>query len=96
MNTTITNDPYLKIIKFLYQFKDDNKFYKLDENVLNLESKREKYISIYNLREKALIATDSEVYFNDTDNNIVEFFNDPEGIRAKILPKGIMAAEAIL
>lgn len=96
MNTELTNEPTFKIMKFLYQFKDDNKFYKLDEKMLNIASKKEKYISIYTLRDNALIATDSEVYYNHADNSGIDHFNNPDEIRAKILPKGIVVVESFL
>jgi hypothetical protein len=90
-----TNHSHFNIIKFLYQFKDDNKFYKLDEQELNLESKKETYRYIYNLRNDALICTDREVYQIDEDYYSVENFGNTEEIRAKILPKGIAVMESL-
>jgi hypothetical protein len=96
MNTELNSHPQFEIIKFLYQFKDDNKFYKLDESLLNIQSKKEKYILIYTLRDHALIATDSEIYYNHADNSVVDHFNNSGEIKAKILPKGIVALETLL
>jgi hypothetical protein len=95
MKADFTNHSHFNIIKFLYQFKDDNKFYKLDEQVLNFESKKETYRYIYNLRNDALICTDREVYQNDEDYYSVESFGNVEEIKAKILPKGIAALESL-
>jgi hypothetical protein len=96
MNTELTREPGFEIIKFLYQFKDDNKFYKLDEKLLNIPSKKQKYISVYDLRDNALIATDSEVYYDHTENSIIDHLTNTDDIRAKILPKGVVAVEALL
>jgi hypothetical protein len=90
-----TNHSHYQIIKFLYQFKDDNKFYTLDENVLNIQSKKETYRYIYNLRNDALICTDREVYQVDEDYYQVEHFGHGEEIKAKILPKGIAVMESL-
>lgn len=95
MNTNFTNASQFEIIKFLYQFKDDNKFYKLEEHLLNGESKKETYQYIYNLRDRALICTDREVYCNDEGYYFAEHFNNSEEIRAKILPKGIAVMETL-
>ena len=95
MNTNFTSASQFEIIKFLYQFKDDNKFYKLEEHLLNSESKKEVYQFIYNLRDNALICTDREVYCNDEGYYFAEHFNNSEEIRAKILPKGIAIMETL-
>lgn len=93
MKADYTNHSQYEIIKFLYQFKDDNKFYRLDETVLNMQSKKETYRYIYNLRNDALISTDCEVYQVDEDYYQVEHFGHQEEIKAKILPKGIAVIE---
>ncbi|HSU48975.1 MAG TPA: hypothetical protein VLJ41_00210 [Segetibacter sp.] len=93
MNTNFTSASQFEIIKFLYQFKDDNKFYKLEEHLLNSESKKETYQFIYNLRDNALISTDREVYCNEDGYYFAEHFNNSEEIRAKILPKGVAVME---
>lgn len=84
----------LEIIKFLYQFKDDNKFYKLDELPLNVQSEEEKYRFIYTLRDNALIGTDREVYVTKTGKYYADQSNNYE-IRAKILPKGISVVDSL-
>ena len=94
MNTNYSDDTQLAIINFLYQFKGDNKFYKLDDAVLNISSKKEKYLSICTLRDKALIATDTEVYSHAGDGLTNNVYADD--IRAKILPKGVVAVETML
>jgi hypothetical protein len=95
MKTTHTQDTALAIMHFLYQFKGDNKFYKLDNSLLNISSKKEKYLSIYTLRDNALIATDSEVYHSHAEEGMTNYVYADE-IRAKILPKGVVAVEAML
>lgn len=90
MNVDFTNPSQFEIIKFLYQFKDDNKFYKLD-----VQSKKESYRFIYNLRNNAFICTDREVYCKDEDVYYAEHFDKTEEIRAKILPKGIAVMETL-
>lgn len=89
-------DPEFEIIKYLYQFKDDNKFYKLDENLLKIRPGKEKHISIHTLRDNALIATDTELYYNHNEENLTGYFINPEDIKARILPKGVVAVEAAL
>jgi hypothetical protein len=84
-----------EIIKFLYQFKDDNKFYKLEEGLLNIQSQREIYTFLYNLRNSAFIGTDCELYHNDKGEYFVEHFSNINEIRARILPKGIAAIESL-
>jgi hypothetical protein len=96
MNIQITHHSQLEIIKYLYQFKDDNKFYKLDENLLDIQSKKEKYMSISTLRDCALIATDSELKYTSTGNITPDYFKGAEEIKARILPKGVVAVEKLL
>jgi hypothetical protein len=85
----------LEIVKFLYQFKDDNKFYKLDKLSLNVQSEGEKYMLLYTLRDNALIGTDREVYVSNTGEYYADQSYNYE-IRAKILPKGVSAIESFL
>lgn len=92
MDTNSRQDHQFEVIKFLYQFKDDNKYYKLDKDVLDDE---EIYKVIYTLRDNALIATDREIYYNNSAQRFVYNYNTDE-IKAKILPKGIVAVEALL
>lgn len=92
MDKNSRQDHQFEVIKFLYQFKDDNKYYKLDKDVLDNE---EIYKVIYTLRDNALIATDREIYYNNSPQRFVYNYNNDE-IKAKILPKGIMAVEALL
>lgn len=96
MHNQLTPDPQFEIIKYLYQFKDDNKFYKLDENSLRIRSEKEKHISIHTLRDNAFIATDTELYYNHNEENLTGYFTTPEEIRARILPKGVVAVESAL
>lgn len=95
MNKDLNNDHQFEIIKFLYQFKDDNKYYKLDQDLLNDRSHDERYDLIYNLRDNAMIATDREIYYNSSAKRFVYNYNNDE-IKAKILPKGIVAVETLL
>lgn len=92
MDKNSKQDHQFEVIKFLYQFKDDNKYYKLDKDVLDDE---EIYKVIYTLRDNALIATDREIYYNNSAQRFVYNYNSDE-IKAKILPKGIVAVEALL
>lgn len=92
MDKNSKQDHQFEVIKFLYQFKDDNKYYKLDKDVLDDE---EIYKVIYTLRDNALIATDREIYYNNSAQRFVYNYNNDE-IKAKILPKGIVAVEALL
>ena len=85
-----------EIIKFLYQFKDDNKFYRIDTDLLTDQSHQEKFNIIYTLRDNALIATDREIYYNNSVKRFVDQNNKSEEIKAKILPKGIKAIESLL
>ena len=94
MDKNFKQDHQFEIIKFLYQFKDDNKYYKLDNDLLNDRSKEEKYNLIYTLRDNAMIATDREIFYNNSANRFVFSYNDDE-IKAKILPKGIVAVESL-
>lgn len=96
MATEFTHTPEFEIMKFLYQFKNDNKFYTLDEELLNIQSQKDVHYSIYTLRDNALIATDREVYYNHADNSLVDLFNTSGEIKARILPKGIVAVESLL
>lgn len=96
MNKDLTPEHHHEIIKFLYQFKDDNKFYRIDANLLTDKSHEEKFNIIYILRDNALIATDREIYFNTSVKRFVDQNNQSEEIKARILPKGIVAAELLL
>lgn len=96
MNNDFTPEHQQEIIKFLYQFKDDNKFYKIDANLLTDKSHQEKFNIIYVLRDNALIATDREIYYNNSIRRFVDQNNSSEEIKARILPKGIVAAESLL
>lgn len=88
--------PQLEVIKFLYQFRDDKKFYRIDKNILTDKSLNEKFGIIYSLRDNALIATDREIYYNSSINRFVDHNNTSDEIKARILPKGIVAVEALL
>lgn len=92
MDKNSKQDHQFEVIKFLYQFKDDNKYYRLDKDILDDE---EIYKVIYTLRDNALIATDREIYYSNSAQRFVYNYNKDE-IKAKILPKGIVAAEALL
>ncbi len=82
-------------MQFLYQFKDDNKFYKLNEEVL--KSEENNFFSIiYNLRSDALIGTDCELYTTPEGKYVADEFNYSSEIKAKILPKGIAMVETLL
>ena len=93
MTKHLTQNEQLELMKYLYQFKDDNKFHKLDKNLLNQKSHEEHYHLIYTLRDNALIATDTEIHFDDSKNKFVAHFSHQEEVKAKILPKGIAAVE---
>jgi|GEM_PF-6257479 len=95
MKKEFTQEHQFEIMKFLYQFKNDNKFHQIDERLLNIPSPNEKYRMIYTLRDSALIATDREVYYNPSNNSLVVDFNHTDEIKAKILPKGIVAVESL-
>lgn len=84
-----------EIIKFLYQFKDDNKFYSIDSSLLTDKSHEEKFTIIYVLRDNALIATDREIYYNNSVKRFVDQNNKSDEIKARILPKGIVAVELL-
>ncbi|TDH19740.1 hypothetical protein EXU57_22845 [Segetibacter sp. 3557_3] len=94
MNLEFTYEAEMEIIKFLYQFKDDNKFYRLEDQTSFSRTADEKYSTIYKLRDKALIATDREVFHTSTSSSA--FLNDLDQIKARILPKGIVAVESLL
>lgn len=95
MEKNLKPEHQIEIIKFLYQFKDDNKYYRLDRDLLNDKSNEERYDLIYILRDNAMIATDREIYYNNSAKRVVYNYNNDE-IKAKILPKGIMAVETLL
>ncbi len=86
----------LEVIKFLYQFKDDRKFYRIDTDLLTDKSHEEKFGIIYTLRDNALIATDREIYYNNSVKRFVDHNNSSDEIKARILPKGIVAVESLL
>jgi hypothetical protein len=96
MDKGFTQEHQYEIIQFLYQFKDDNKFYRIDKSLLNDKSHEEKFNIIYVLRDNALIATDREIYFNSSVNRYVDQNNKSDEIKARILPKGIVAVESLL
>ncbi len=95
MEKSYKDDHQHEIIRFLYQFKDDNKYYQLDKDLLTDKSREERYKVIYTLRDDAMIATDREIYYNNSTNRVVYYYNNDE-IKAKILPKGIVAVESLL
>lgn len=96
MDNSLTQDHQYEIIRFLYQFKDDNKFYRIDKTLLNDKSHEEKFSIIYILRDNALIATDREIYYNSSVKRYVDQNNKNDEIKARILPKGIVAVESLL
>lgn len=96
MDKSFTQEHNNEIIQFLYQFKDDNKFYRIDLNLLNDRSHEEKFSIIYILRDNAFIATDREIYYNSSIKRFVDQNNKSDEIKARILPKGILAAESLL
>ena len=95
MNNDLTPQYQHEIIKFLYQFKDDNKFYRIDADFLTDQSHEEKFNIIYTLRDSALIATDREIYYNNSIKRFVDQNNSSDEIKARILPKGIVAVESL-
>ncbi len=95
MDKNSKQDHQFEVIKFLYQFKDDNKFYRIDKNLLNDKSHEEKFSIIYTLRDNALIATDREIYYNHSVKRFVDHSNSNDEIKARILPKGIVAVESL-
>ncbi len=95
MEKNFNQEHQFEIIKFLYQFKDDNKYYRLDTDLLNDKSHHEKDNLIYTLRDNAMIATDREIYYSSSANRFIHNYNNDE-IKVKILPKGIVAVEALL
>lgn len=82
---------HLEVVRFLYQFKDDNKYYKIGKNVLQAKSHEESHSLIYTLRDNAFIGTDREIH-----NNPAKSKGDSDEIGVKILPKGIVAIERLL
>lgn len=96
MEKVFTQDKHDEVIKFLYQFKDDRKFYPIDTNVLNAKSHEEKFGIIYTLRDNALIATDREIFYSSSAKRYVDHMNSGDEIKARILPKGITAVESLL
>jgi len=92
METNSTLDKDFELIKFLYQFKDDNKFYHVDTDVLKNASHEEKHTIMYTLRDKALIATDTEIQAKPAKGN-GRYYSE---VKARILPKGIVAVEKSL
>lgn len=96
MEKGFTHEHQYEIIQFLYQFRDDNKFYRIDTSLLNDQSHEEKFNIIYTLRDNALIATDREIYYNNSVNRYVDQNNKSDEIKARILPKGIVAVESLL
>ena len=96
MDNHFTQDQQLEVIKFLYQFKDDRKFYKIDKGVLTDKSHEEKFHIIHTLRDNAFIATDREIYYNQSVKRFLDHNNTGDEIKARILPKGIVAIETLL
>lgn len=96
MEQGFTQEHQNEVIRFLYQFRDDKKFYEIDTNLLNNKSHEEKFNIIYILRDNALIATDREIYYNTSVNRYVDQNNKTDEIKARILPKGIVAVESLL
>ncbi|WP_018615469.1 hypothetical protein [Segetibacter koreensis] len=94
MDKELTPEHQFEVIKFLYQFKEDNKFYRIDKNLLSDKSHEEKFRIIYTLRDNALIATDREIYYNHSAKRFLDYSNTSDEIRARILPKGIEVVEA--
>lgn len=95
MDKDFTQDHQFEVIKFLYQFKDDNKFYLIDKNLLTDKSHEETFSIIYTLRDNALIATDREIFYSHSAKRFVDHTNSSDEIKAKILPKGIVAVESL-
>lgn len=95
MDKDFRQDQQLEVIKFLYQFKDDRKFYSIDSNLLSHTSHEEKFNIIYTLRDNAFIATDREIYYNHSINRYIVQSNSNDEIKARILPKGIIAVESM-
>jgi len=93
MNIGVIQDNQFEVVKYLYQFKDDNKFYPLDKDLFEHSSHEEKFRVIYALRDNALIATDREIESRTSTsaNNSTK----QDEVKARILPKGIMAVEAL-
>jgi hypothetical protein len=96
MDIDFTQDHQFEVIRFLYQFRDDKKFYRIDQNVLTDKTSDEKFGIIYTLRDNALIATDREIYYNPSVKRFVDHSNSNDEIKARILPKGIVAVESLL
>jgi hypothetical protein len=94
MDNNSKHEHQFEVIKYLYQFKDDNKFYRIDTDLLGDKSHQEKFGIIYNLRDSALIATDREIYYNPKAKRYVDHSNSSDEIKARILPKGIVAVES--
>ena len=95
MDKQFTQDHQFEVIKFLYQFKDDNKFYRIDKALLTDKSYEEKFSIIHTLRDNALIATDREIYYNSSVKRFVDHTNASDEIKARILPKGIVAVKSL-
>jgi hypothetical protein len=95
MDKVFSQEQQYEIIRYLYQFKGDNKFYRIDSNLLADKSHEEKFSLIYILRDNALIATDREIYYNSSVNRFVDHSNKSDEIKARILPKGIVAVESL-
>ena len=95
MDIDFTKENQFEVIRFLYQFKDDNKFYHIDRNLLADKSNDEKFSIIYTLRDNAMIATDREIYYNPSARSFTDQSINEE-IKARILPKGIVAVETLL
>ena len=96
MDIDFTKENQFEVIRFLYQFKDDRKFYSIDKNLLTDKSYDEKFSIIYTLRDNAMIATDREIYYNPSAKSFANHSNANEEIKARILPKGIVAVETLL
>ncbi len=96
MEKHLTQEHQFEIIEFLYQFKDDRKFYRIDKNLLTDKSHDEKFSIIYTLRDNALIATDREIYYNPSVKRFVDQSNNQDEIKARILPKGIGVVESLV
>lgn len=96
MDIDFTKENQFEVIRFLYQFRDDNKFYRIDKNLLIDKSHDEKFSIIYTLRDNAMIATDREIYYNPSVRSFVDHNNSNDEIKARILPKGIVAVETLL
>ena len=102
MPITITKDYQLKILEFLYQFRKDKNFQKLDDSLLNIKPQTEKINQLSQLYYSGLVSfwvkpdeikDDQPFAFLVHEYGIQQFNEDNKPVMARINILGIQAVE---